>query len=347
MRRRQFVAAATALGAGGLFSAWAGAVAAASAKRILMVTWRGETDVERGFRDYLARHRPGIEIVLRDADRDPQRLIAIAAEVAEIRPDLVYVWGTSAMLGMVGRHDAPNRNAGGIGSRGATPVVFALVADPVGAGILPQLIRHGRAITGVSHMAPIDAQIEVIRRYRPLTRLGILYNPLEENSLANVRELKTQAALKKFSLLEQTFDLLAGRKPGPAGIAEKIQALKMAGAEWLYVGPDSYLFTQLRAVAAAAREAALPVFATTEAVMNAPEDILAGLVSPYREVGEFAAHKAVQILFEGRSAADVPVETLKRFSLVVRLDVARRLKLLPPLEFFEFSEMRQGPLAPA
>jgi putative ABC transport system substrate-binding protein len=57
-------------------------------------------------------------------------------------------------------------------------------------------------------------------------------------------------------------------------------------------------------------------------------------------VGEFAAHKAEQILVGGRRARDVPVETLARFAFVVRVDVARGLDVLPPITLFNYAEFR-------
>lgn len=329
MRRREFLLA----GAASLASIWpAHAVRAATAKRVLMVTWRGETAVERGFRDYLMRRGAAVELIARDAARDPRRLDAIAREIVVLRPDLVYLWGTSATLGVVGRHDAPNAAIGDV------PAVFALVADAVGAGIVPRLEGQMRAVTGVGHVAPIAAQLEAIRRYRPFGKLGVLYNPLEANSLSNLRDLRAQGAARGFVLLEQSFDRSADGKPSAAGIADKVRALRRAGAEWLYLGPDTYLFTQLPAVTAAARDVGLPTFAATEALIAAPDDVLVGLVAPYHAVGVFAAHKAMQILFEGRRAADIPVETLKRFSLVVRMDVAKKINLPPPLEFYDYAE---------
>lgn len=336
MRRRQFLTLGAGLAGGLVLPQALAAPVQGRIPRILMVTWRGETAVEKGFRDYFLQRKLPVEFIARDAGRDPARLNAFLDELPSLKPNLIYTWGTSATLGMVGRHDAPKAAATGI------PNVFALVTDPVGAGILASLSDQQRDVTGVIHVAPVDDQLAAIRRYRPFSKLGVLYNLKEANSVVVAKELRARAAAQGFTLLEQTFDQSPSGQPSAEGIAGKIHALAQGGAEWLYIGPDSYLFTQISAVAAAARREKLPTFATTEAVIDAPDDVLAGLVAPYREVGEFAAHKAAQILFEGRPANQLPVESLKRFSLVVRIDVARKTGLLPPLEFFDFAEMRQG-----
>jgi len=304
--------------------------------RILGVTWRGETAVEKGFRDYLARRGVSVQYFWRDANRDKGRLEEIVREIPSLKPDLIYTWGTSTTLGIVGPYNDP------IPETASIPTVFALVADPVGAHIIPNLEKPGRPVTGVSHMAPIEAQVEAMYSYRPFQRIGVLYNKAEANSVLTAEGLRAVAAARGFSVTEQVFDTSEDNTPNTNRLKEKMDAFKRAGAEWLYVGPDSFLTTQIKQVAAAAREAGLPLFATTEAVIDAREDVLAGLVSPYRSVGEFAAYKAIQILVEGKKASSVPAETLKRFSLVVRMDVAKKLNLLPPLAMFDFAEMREA-----
>src|SRR5206468_1569641 len=106
-----------------------------------------------------------------------------------------------------------------------------------------------------------------------------------------------------------------------------------------YLGPDTYLFTRLKAIAAAAREAALPTFATTEAAFEI-DGVLAGLVSRYFEIGQFTGHKAARILRDRVAPRDIPIETLKRFSFVVRLDIAQQIRFLPPVAMFNYAEMR-------
>jgi len=63
-------------------------------------------------------------------------------------------------------------------------------------------------------------------------------------------------------------------------------------------------------------------------------------VCRYRQIGEFAAFKAEQILTGKRKAREVPVETLARFSFVVRMDVAKALDILPPVTIYNYAELR-------
>jgi len=328
MNRRSTLAILAAAAAG----AWAPGARAARPWRIYMVTWRGMTDVERGFEGYFAQRGIAVDYTWRDAGQDPARVAEFAREARELRPDLVYTWGTSATLGMAGTHDAP--------LPAAAPIVFALVADPVGSKIVPRLEAQGRDVTGVFHVAPLAAQLRAMRAYRPFTRLGVLYNAAEANSVAVNDALGAELARGGGHLVRAAFAKGADGRPLADGIEERVRELRAAGAQWLYLGPDTFLFTQIGRVAAAAREERLPTFATTESLIASPAPVLAGLVSRYQTIGAFAAYKAEQILGGGKRARDLPVETLSRFSFIVRVEVARALGALPPVTLLNFAEFR-------
>ena len=328
MNRRSTLAILAAAAAG----AWAPGARAARPWRIYMVTWRGMTDVERGFEGYFAQRGIAVDYTWRDAGQDPARVAEFAREARELRPDLVYTWGTSATLGMAGTHDAP--------LPAAAPIVFALVADPVGSKIVPRLAAQGRDVTGVFHVAPLAAQLRAMRAYRPFTRLGVLYNAAEANSVAVNDALGAELARGGGHLVRAAFAKGADGRPLADGIEERVRELRAAGAQWLYLGPDTFLFTQIGRVAVAAREERLPTFATTESLIASPAPVLAGLVSRYQTIGAFAAYKAEQILGGGKRARDLPVETLSRFSFIVRVEVARALGALPPVTLLNFAEFR-------
>jgi len=335
MKRRAF------LGVGGtaLLAAAAGPAVLAQpvkAKRIYGITWRGPTQVEQGFMDQLGKSGIPIEVTWRDAGQQAGRIAEFAREIRETRPDLVYTWGTPPTLGIAGPWDKPDP------ARHVTdiPIVFALVAAPVAAKLVPALKAQGRDVTGVYHVAALSAQVEAIRAYRPFGKLGVIYNAAEPNSLATAEGLKDLAKSRGFAVVEQTFARGADGKPVADGIEDKVFALKRAGAEWLYLGPDTYLFSQVARIAAPAMEARLPTFSATEGVLNAPAPILAGLVSSYYTIGQFAGHKAAQVLGKGTRARDIPIETLSRYSFVVRMEVAKTLGFLPPVSLFNHAVIK-------
>jgi putative tryptophan/tyrosine transport system substrate-binding protein len=302
--------------------------------RIYAITFRGMTDVEKGFQDYFSARRIPVQITFRDLNRDNSRMPGFLEEIKRTKPDLVYTWGTSVTLGVVGTYDQvdPQVNITDI------PVVFTLVAAPVLAKIVRDLKTPGRNVTGVYHVAPTEAQIRAMASYRPFKTLGILYTPTEQNSVVVVEEVREVSKRLGFSVIARPLKLDANKKVTAEGAPEMVRELKQQNAEWLYLPPDSFLGTiAQKVVVPAAMAVGLPAFASTEQLMET--GAVAGLVSRYHAIGQFTAYKAEQILVNKVAPAKIPVETLTRFALQVRMDVADKLKLPPPLPMFNYAEL--------
>lgn len=318
-----------------LLGCWLAAAALAAPPRIAMILWRGETEVERGFRNYLAERKVDAHIEVHDLDRDLTRLPEVLKRLRANPPDLVYTWGTSITLGVAGPWNArnPDKYLQGV------PILFTMVAAPEETGIAPPPAAPVRRwITGVSHIAPLDAQINAMRSYLPLNKLGIVFNPLEANSRSNVEALRQQARTQHFSLLEAPLPIGQDGQPEAAAIPRLVRDLAKRGAQLLYIGPDSFIGIHRDTLTAAGIANGLPCFTATELELRAGEAMF-GLVSRYDMVGRLTAAKAMAILLERRSPAEVPIETLERFTYLIRLPVAQRLKLYPPLPLLRYAEI--------
>jgi len=334
--RRRLIAAAAASALPNLVLAQAASGTKSSTKpfRIYAITFRGMTDVEKGFAEYFAARKIPVQITYRDMNRDATRLAVFLDEIRTTKPDLIYTWGTSVTLGVVGPYDAvvPGQHITDI------PVVFTLVASPALAKIVQDTKAPGRNVTGVTHVGPTDAQIRAMAAYRPFKTLGVLYTTSERNSVVVIEEIRRLGREQGFHTVERTFRMDASRKPTAEGAAELVRELKEAGAQWLYLPPDSFLGTLAEGIIIpTAMELGLPTFASTEQLMQA--GALSGLVSRYYSVGQFTAHKAEQILVGKQSPASIPVETLQRFSYQIRMPAARRLNLPPPLPMLSYAEL--------
>jgi putative ABC transport system substrate-binding protein len=310
--------------------------------RIYAITFRGMTDVERGFQEYFAARRIPVDITFRDLNRDASRMPGFIDEIRQTRPDLIYTWGTSVTLGVVGPFDGIDR------SKHITdlPVVFTMVAAPVLAKIVPDLNTPKRNITGVYIVAPTETQIRAMASYRPIKTLGMIYTPTEQNSVVVLDEVRQLSKKMGFNVIAKPFKLDSKKQVTNEGAADMVREMKQQGADWLYLPPDSYLNTQTKGlIIPAAVEAKLPTFASTEGLMET--GALLGLVARYHSIGQFTAYKAEQILVQKRKPENIPVETLTRFSLQVRMDVAEQLKLPPPLPMFNYAELITSNKAPA
>lgn len=334
MDRRTLLSLGLGAGATGLLGRAARAGNQARRFRILMLTFRGETDVERGFRDYFAANEVEVDFLTRDVERDAARVKPILDEVLpSFKPDLIYTYGTPNTLAVVGPYDAPP-TASFVRD---IPVVFALVAAPVQVKIAPSLASSGRNVTGAVHVVPTDVQMRAMQSYRPFQKVGVIYSPNEKNSLAIIKEMQAFCAGIGVEVLTQPLKVNGTRATGD-GVEDFVRELKEKGADWLYLPADTFLASIFDRVGPTALQVKLPTFGATEYFLR--EGLgLVGLVSRYYSVGQLAASKAVEILVEHVPPEKIPIETLKRFALIINMSVAKQLGVYPPIAMLNYAEV--------
>jgi putative ABC transport system substrate-binding protein len=106
------------------------------------------------------------------------------------------------------------------------PIVFAVVSDPVGAGLVKSFDHPGANITGTSDMSPVDKQLELALKIVPgIQRIGVIYNSGESNSVAIVNVLKKDAAARQMTVVEATVANSAGVYPAAKSLVGKVDAI--------------------------------------------------------------------------------------------------------------------------
>jgi len=308
-------------------------------KTIFMVLWRGETNVEAGFRAHFAEAGLPVDYIVRSLDRDTGRLPGIIAEIEQAAPDLVYTWGTSVTLGIAGRDpelaDGPEDYPPRVTDR---PVLFTMVSQPVRSRIIKTFGPTGRNLTGISHIVPLKTQFQAMQAYMPVDRVAVIYTPSEPNSVLIVEQLIALGHRMNIRIDDFPAPLDDEGHPNPAALPDLVARAAAAGPQFLYLGPDSFIGQYAREVTDLANTRRLPSFASTERMLES-SDALYGLVAPYEKVGRFTATKAEQILFGNQAPGDIPVEVLPEFSYLIRADVARGLEIYPSLSLLDYAEI--------
>jgi ABC-type uncharacterized transport system substrate-binding protein len=301
---------------------------------IYMIQWRGPTETDQGFTEYFEQEGIPAKFVVRNAERDAGKIPGFVAEIKQLRPDLVYLWGGAAPPLVVGRYDAvdPNRHVVDI------PVVACMVADPVELGVVPTWKSSGRNVTGTSHVAPLEVQLRGLQAYSPLRHLAVMYNTTEPGPGVVVEKLRRLSTTFGYKLSAWPVPLDDAGKPRADSLPSLVKKIAATKPDFLYLGPDSFLGAQRRVVTAAAREQKLPTFVSSEIYLK-EADALAGIVSRYYNMGQFCAYKAEQILVRGIKPQDIPFETLKRFTYMIRSDTARSIGAYPPLNLLNMAEL--------
>lgn len=293
----------------------------------------------RGFRDYLlaAAGRP-VDFLSYELGGDLNRLPATIEKIKADNPDLVFTQTTlmaTGLLGTLGDRD-PGRYLTGI------PVVFTFVSDPVGADLAPAptegaAILSGLNYTGTIHVLGEDVLLRGILAYRPIKRLVALYDAKEESNVRRIETLRTQMAQVSGVELEAVGLPTDRATLTPAMLTEILEKVAARRPDILYTIPQTALNAHLRHYYAEAARLGLPTFCALETHMDA--GCMAGLMPPLYLLGQFTAHKAMQILRGEAKPGDIPIETLPRFSYIINLPVVQDLKVYPTMQVMRFAHL--------
>ncbi len=302
---------------------------------IFAVLWRGETEVEAGFRDYLNQRGILYNMTVRSLELDRSNAPPIIEEIRRKKPDLVYTWGTGTTLSIIGPIDAeePARFVQGI------PGLFVLVAYPISANIVESFESTGRPLTGVSFLAAIESQIKAILDYGDFKKIGVIYDSTSSNSRINVASLEEKVSQFGLDLVVLPIPLGDEGKPDPETLPGLIRTAKSEGVDVLYMGPDSFLTRHADVYTAEAIANGLPTFASTQAPLKGSRAMF-GLVSDYHTLGKLAAVQAEKILIGKQQPEQLPVASLSRFKLWINIDVVREVMLYPPMNVIAIADFK-------
>ncbi|WP_439813784.1 ABC transporter substrate binding protein [Zavarzinia sp. CC-PAN008] len=305
--------------------------------RIFMVLHRTGAVADVGFRDQLESSGLPLDFIVRNIENDATRMPAIVEEIRATKPDLIYAQSTSVTTGIVGRlgEEDPARFITDI------PVVFSMVADPVGSRLIPaqaegETLRSGRNFTGAIHVVSLDVQLNAMRAYLPLKRLAVVYNPTERTQRDMMNKLIALTAEAGIELFAST-PLDEEGEPSVERIPRMIAELAALKPDLLYIPPVNFFGNLSEELTAETLKHDLPTFCAIEAQIRA--DGMTGLVAPLYNVGQLAGYKAEQILRGEHKSGEIPIETLSRFSFVVNMRVARRLELYPPMNILRYAQI--------
>ena len=310
----------------------------ADAPHVAMLLWRGPTEVERGVLGHLEARGIALNVTCLSADSNAANLPGMVAQARALAPDLVYTWGTGVTLATVGRADRVNPEL----HITDIPVLFTMVAYPVESGIVPSFAAPGRNVSGATHTVPLPAQLQAMRAYRPVSSIGVIYNPLEVNSVINVQQLSDAAEAQGIEVVALPVLLDGAGQPDPSSLPLLVARLAAQQPQFLFIGPDSFIGQHRETVIGAALSAGLPAFTGTELEI-AEGSAMLGLVTSYYNLGRYMGALIEQVLHDGLAPRDIPVRTLSRFTFMVRLPVAQRLGLYPPLEVLDFAQILLEP----
>lgn len=273
-----------------------------------------------GMASYGYREGRNLVLDLRGASGDFSRLPQLAEQLLRARPDVLVVSTTP----------------GALAARGATstvPIVFVAVGDPLAVGLVDNLARPGRNITGLTNstIELTGKRLQVLKEALPhARRVALMVNTDDPNAGIQISSSAAAAAelgieLVKLRPIREIDDLRPAFE----------QALSLgAHAALRLVDPQAgVLRTE---TARLTLEFRLPVM---YAFREDAED--GGMLSygtsqaeTYRRAASF-----VQRILAGARPGDLPVERPSAFELVANLRTARALGIELPADFLARADL--------
>jgi len=264
-----------------------------------------------------------IEIDTRWAAADVDSMKQYVKELVALQPDLMVTSSTPATAAMLQQTDT-------------IPIIFVLVADPVGSGFVASLPRPGGNVTGFTLIVGSlgGKWVELLKEIAPrIARVTLMFNPptatFVEGYLspfkAAAASLGAEAVIAPIHDMPEVESLLTtqAREPNSG----------------LVVIPDAFMVGHRAQITALAARYRVPAIYTFRSFAE-----LGGLISygpdffdEYRRTASY-----VDRILKGEKPTELPVQAPVKFELVINLKAAKALGLtIPPTLFARADEVIQ------
>jgi putative ABC transport system substrate-binding protein len=251
-----------------------------------------------------------VRIDYRSAEADPNQMSKLAKELLDLRPDVLFASGNQATLTF--RQQTLS-----------VPIVFALVSDPVGNGLVTNLARPEGNVTGFTNFNPSIGSkwLQVLKDCVPnVQRVAIVFDPANPSWAPYVRAV--EAAAPSFNV-----GLITAGVRSEADITDRLTSLAKERNGAFIVLPSPFASIHRKVFIALAAKHSLPAiypyayYTTTGGLMSYG-------INSARVHGEAASYVA-QIL-KGTKPADLPVRQATKLELVINLKSAKMLGIRIP-----------------
>lgn len=200
-----------------------------------------------------------------------------------------------------------------------TPVVFAAVSDPVGAGLVASLEEPGSNVTGSSDNLDTNSVMNLIFAQNPdAKKIGLLYDVGQDSSTTAIEHAKAYLDDKGVEYVERT-----------ATTAEEValaaQALVSDGVDAVFTPTDNTIMKAELAIYETFADAGIPHY--TGADSFALNGAFLGYGVDYANLGRETADMIASILTEGKDPATTPVITFDNGTATVNTEICEKLGL--------------------
>ena len=260
-----------------------------------LVTHPALDEAVAGFKEGLAGEGfTAVDYDAQNAEGDVATAVTIAQKFAYEDLDLVYAVATPATQAVTRLIKE-------------TPVVFCAVTDPVGAGIVADLVHPGGNVTGVSNAQQVKPILELVRRLEPhARRIGVVFNPGEVNSAFMVRRLEAAAKPLGLTVVEAGVTTSAEVRTAAESLVGRVDAVVSLN--------DNTASSAFEAIVKVCDDNDIPLFSGD--ADNVRRGAAAGYAFDYEDLGRLAGRQAAAVL-SGEPPGDIPVAFARDLQLFV------------------------------
>ena len=285
---------------------------------VLMEYAESDSDAQAriaAFRDSLQKlgwvESRNIKIDTRWAAADIELMKRFAKELVELQPDLILTSSTPAAGAMLQQTRT-------------IPIIFVLVADPVGSGYVASLPRPGGNVTGFT---PIVGSlggkwVELLKEIAPrLARVALLFNPPTATFI--------EGYLNPFKIAAASLGMEA--IIAPVHDMPEVESLVATQAREPNSGPvvipDAFTVSHRIEITSLAAHYRVPAVYWSRSFAELGGLITYGpyIVDEYRRAASYADR-----ILKGEKPADLPVQAPTKYELVINLKTAKALGLSVP-----------------
>jgi putative tryptophan/tyrosine transport system substrate-binding protein len=247
-----------------------------------------------------------LRIDWRNGSGDRRLITRFASELVALAPDVLLPIGSPCVEELRRRTST-------------TPIVFAVVTDPIGQGFVASLSLPGGNITGFTDFDEpmVGKWLEMLTQITPPAgRAVVLYNPATA-PFAGLMLRAMQEAARSLAVTVQDAPVR-----DQAGIAAVIAALAAERNTALLVLPDYFTIANRSVILAAAARANLPaVYWNRVFVADG------GLMSYGTDNNDLIRRAAVYVdrILKGERPSELPVQNPVKFDLMINLRTAKAL----------------------
>src|SRR5262245_34216635 len=262
----------------------------------------------KGLREIGYTDGKNISIDYRFAEGKRNRLAVLAAELVQVRVDVIVTYGTVGTLAV--KHATTT-----------IPIVMTSSSDPVARGLVVSLARPGGNITGLSSVSSdlTGKRLELLKEVIPkLTRVAVLWDPSAGENFKD-----TQVAARALNVQVQSLEVRS-----PTDFERVFKSATEGRTQGLIMVQSALTTTHATRIVELAIQNRLPTMFAQGVFVES-----GGLMSYSPNHTDLARRAAVYVdkILKGTKPADLPVEQPMKFELVINLKAAKQIGLtIPP-----------------